>query len=147
MGSPSRRDKRVTRVDWMARAAAERQVRSSGMLHVGYADSIMNDGPRFHLDISDKELPEPVTRAIEVTLPKPLFVLWCMIIHSSILMHAFIHSSHTSKHCICNCCITTLCFASRSGSRLIRYERRPIKVRRPAHGRLKGSRPPRVEQN
>ena len=55
-----------------------------------------------------------------------------MIIHSSFLMHVFIHSSHTSKHCICNCCITTLRVASRSGSRLIRYERRPTGVRRPA---------------
>ena len=56
-----------------------------------------------------------------------------MIIHSSILMHAFIHSSHTSRHCICNCFITMLRVASRSGSRLIRYERRLTRVRRPAH--------------
>ena len=43
------------------------------MLHVGYPDSVMNYGPEFHSDISDKELPEPATRAIKVTLPKPLF--------------------------------------------------------------------------
>ena len=38
------------------------------MPHVGYADSVMNDGPMFHSDISDKELPEPVTRAIEASV-------------------------------------------------------------------------------
>ena len=42
------------------------------MPHAGYADFVTNDEPGFHSDISDKELPEPVTRAIEVTLPKPL---------------------------------------------------------------------------
>ena len=66
-----------------------------------------------------------------------------MIIHSSILMHAFIrssiHSSHTSKHCICNCCITTLRVTSRSGSRLIQYERRPTRVRRQAHEGLEAA--------
>ena len=55
-------------------------------------------------------------------------------IHSFI--HSSIHSSHTSKHCICNCYITTLRITSRSGSRLIRYERRPTEVRRQAHGGL-----------
>ena len=74
-----------------------------------------------------------------------------MIIHSSILMHAFIHSfihsfinssihsSHTSKHRICNYCITMLHVTSRSGSHLIRYEHRPTKVRRPAHEGLKAA--------
>ena len=113
------------------------------MPHAGYADSVMNDRPGFHLDISDRELPEPVTQAIEVTLPKPLFVFWCMIIHSSIFMHAFIHSSihssHTSKHCICNCCNTVLRVASQRSSRLIRYERRPTEVRRLAHEGLKAT--------
>ena len=56
------------------------------------------------------------------------------MIYLSFLMHAFIHSSihssHTSMHCICSCCITTLRVASQSGSRLIRYERRPTEVRR-----------------
>ena len=68
-------------------------------------------------------------------------------VNSSILMHAFIHSviyssihsSHTSKHCICNCCITMLCVASQSGSRLIRYERRSIGVQRPAYKGLEAT--------
>ena len=62
------------------------------MPHAGYTDSVMNDGPRFHLDISNKELPEPVTQAIEVTLSIPTLLFQYMSIHSSILMHAFIHS-------------------------------------------------------
>ena len=44
----------VTQVDCMARATTVRWVRSSRMPHAGYANSIMNDGPGFHLDISDK---------------------------------------------------------------------------------------------
>ena len=56
MESPSRRGQRVTRVD---RTAAERQVRSSVMPHVGYADSIMNDRSEFHLDISDRSSLNP----------------------------------------------------------------------------------------
>ena len=59
MESPSRRGQLVTRVDRTARAAAERQVRSSGIPHAGYADSVMNDGPRFHSDISDRSSPNP----------------------------------------------------------------------------------------
>ena len=54
------------------------------MHHAGYADSITNDGLRFYSDISDKELPEPVTRAIEVTLPKNPS---CFLVHD----HSFIH--------------------------------------------------------
>ena len=49
----------VTQVDCMARATTVRWVRSSRMPHAGYADSVMNDGPRFHLDISDKSSPNP----------------------------------------------------------------------------------------
>ena len=52
--------------------------------------------------------------------------------------HSFIHS-HTSKHRICNYCITTLRIASRSGSRLIRYERRPTEVQRLAREGLKAA--------
>ena len=40
------------------------------MPHVGYADSIMNDGPRFHSNILVRA-PGPIARAIEVTLPTP----------------------------------------------------------------------------
>ena len=54
-------------------------------------------------------------------------------------IHSFIHSSHTSKHCICNCCITTLHVTSRSGSRLIRYERRLTEVQRPAREGLESA--------
>ena len=54
MEYPSRRDQQVTQVDQMAWAAAERWVRSSGRPHGGYADSVMNDGPGFHTNISGK---------------------------------------------------------------------------------------------
>ena len=61
-------------------------------------------------------------------------------VHEHSFIHPFIiHSSHTSKHCICNCCITTLRVASRSDSGLIRYERRPSEVRRPAREELKAA--------
>ena len=33
----------------------------------GYADPVMNDGPRFHLNMPDSELTERVTRAIEAS--------------------------------------------------------------------------------
>ena len=33
----------------------------------GYADPIMNDGPRFHLDMPISELTERITRAIEAS--------------------------------------------------------------------------------
>ena len=35
------------------------------MPHEGYANPIMNDGPRFHSDVPNSELTEHVTRAIE----------------------------------------------------------------------------------
>ena len=49
-----RRGQQVTQVDQTAWATVERWVRSSRMPHVGYADSVMNDGPRFHSNISGK---------------------------------------------------------------------------------------------
>ena len=58
-------------------------------------------------------------------------------IHS--LLYSFIHSSHTSKHCICNYCIIMLRIASRSGSHLIRHERRPTRVRRLAREGLEAA--------
>ena len=87
-------------------------------------------GPKPCTDISGKELPEPVTRSIKVTLPTPAISLYD---------HSFNHSSHTSKHRICDCCITMLRVASRSGSRHIRYERQPTEVRRPAHEGLEAA--------
>ena len=45
-------------------------------------------------------------------------------------MHAFIHPNH---------CIKMLRVASQSGSRLIRYERQPIGVRRPAREGLEAA--------
>ena len=62
-------------------------------------------------------------------------------IHSYIhsFIHSSIHSSHTSKHCICNCYITTLRVTSQSGSHLIRYERQPTEVQRPAREGLKAT--------
>ena len=40
-------------------ADAERWVRSSRMPHAGYADSITNDGPGFHSNISGRSFPNP----------------------------------------------------------------------------------------
>ena len=63
------------------------------MPHADYADSVMNDWPGFHSDISDKKLPEPVTRTIEVTLPKPLSYFQVHdhpFIHSHACIHTFI---------------------------------------------------------
>ena len=37
------------------------------MPHEGYANLVMNDGPRFHLDMPISELTEHVTRAIEAS--------------------------------------------------------------------------------
>ena len=37
------------------------------MSHEGYANPIMNDGPRFHLDMPISELIEHVARAIEAS--------------------------------------------------------------------------------
>ena len=37
------------------------------MPHEGYTDPIMNDGPRFHLNMPDSELTERVTQAIEAS--------------------------------------------------------------------------------
>ena len=37
------------------------------MPHEGYADPIMNDGPKFHSDIPVSELTERATRAIEAS--------------------------------------------------------------------------------
>ena len=37
------------------------------MRHEGYADPVMNDGPRFHSNVLVSELTERVTRAIEAS--------------------------------------------------------------------------------
>ena len=37
------------------------------MPHEGYADPVMNDGPRFHSNIPVSELTKRVTRAIEAS--------------------------------------------------------------------------------
>ena len=37
------------------------------MPHEGYADTVMNDGPRFHSDMPLSELTERITRAIEAS--------------------------------------------------------------------------------
>ena len=79
------------------------------MPHAGYANSIMNGGPGFHSNISDGELSEPVTRAIEVTLPTPTLPFQCISIHSSILIHPSIAYVIAASQCV----------ASRNGSRLI----------------------------
>ena len=61
------------------------------MPHAGYADFITNDGPGFHSDITGKSSPN---------FTNPHFTF---LVHE----HSFIHS-HTSKHRMCNYCITTL---------------------------------------
>ena len=38
------------------------------MPHEGYADPVMNDGPRFHLDMPISELTECNTRAIKASV-------------------------------------------------------------------------------
>ena len=38
------------------------------MPHEGYADPVMNDGPRFHSDMPISELAERDTRAIEASV-------------------------------------------------------------------------------
>ena len=43
----------------MAQVTAKRWVRSSRMPHVGYADSVKNDGPGFHSDIFGKSSLNP----------------------------------------------------------------------------------------
>ena len=37
------------------------------MPHEGYANPVMNNGPKFHLNMPDSELTERVTRAIEAS--------------------------------------------------------------------------------
>ena len=37
------------------------------MPHEGYANPVMNDGPRFHLDVPFIKLTERITRAIEAS--------------------------------------------------------------------------------
>ena len=37
------------------------------MPHEGYVDPILNNGPRFHSNMSDSELTERVTRAIKAS--------------------------------------------------------------------------------
>ena len=54
-------------------------------------------------------------------------------------LHYIVHSSHISKRCICNRCISTLRVASQSGSRLIQYERQLIEVRRLAYEGLEAA--------
>ena len=89
------------------------------MLHAGYADSVTNDGPRFHSDISDKELPEPVTRTIKVTLPNLFYLFYSLVhdhsfIHFHACIHTFIHTFITyiqavhmqMLHHNASCCVT-----------------------------------------
>ena len=43
------------------------RLRSSGVPHEGYANPIMNDGPRLHSNVPVSDLTERVTRAIEAS--------------------------------------------------------------------------------
>ena len=86
------------------------------------------------------ELPEPVTPAIKVTLLTLILFFRCMSIHSSILMHAFIHPS------IAYAIIASQRFASRHEAVVVSFDMsgdRPRFEGRPT----KGSRLPRVKQS
>ena len=61
------------------------------MSQEGYADPVMNDGPRFHSIIPVSELTERVTRVIKVTL-STLAISLFKTFHTSI--HAFIPYAH-----------------------------------------------------
>ena len=82
------------------------------MPHVGHADFVTNNEHGSRSNISDWSSLNPVTRVIKVTLPTPAISLY---------NHSYTYLKQ-SKHLICDCYITTLCVASRSGSRLIQYE-------------------------
>ena len=112
--SPSRRSCQVPQGDRTARTAAEWQKQKIAML-------------------------VQVTPALSQTLdPNPAWTCPVRAPHHSchqgniidprLRFHYIIHSSHTSKRCICNCCISTLRVASPSGSHLIRYEWQLTKV-------------------
>jgi len=60
MESPSRRGRRVTQVDQMARVTAERWIGSCGTSFVGYDGSVSNVGPKPRTDISGKSSPNPL---------------------------------------------------------------------------------------
>ena len=91
--------------------------------------------PEPRMNISDKELPEPVTRAIKVTLPTPTLLFQYMSIHSHI------HLIHPS---IAFAIIASQRFASRHEAVVISFDMSGNRSRfegRPAEG----SRPPRVK--
>ena len=92
------------------------------MPHDGYVDPVTNDGSGFHSDIPVSKFTEARHSSHQGNFTNPHFTF---PVHE----HSFIHS-HTSKHFICNYCITTLRIASRSGSRLIQHERQLTRVRR-----------------
>ena len=51
----------------MTQASVGLQVKELGMSQEGYADPVMNDGPRFHSDMPISELTEHDSRAIEAS--------------------------------------------------------------------------------
>ena len=103
--SPSRRSYQVTQVDRTAQITADRQKQKITMLvQVTPALSQTSD-----LNPARKCLvraPHHLCHQGNITDPRLHF-------------HYIVYSSHTSKHCICNCCFSTLRVMSRSGSRLI----------------------------
>ena len=125
MESLSRRSCQVAQVDQTPRNTTERQKRKIGMLvQLTPAPSRTSD-------------PNP-TRTCPVRAPHHS----CHqgnITDPRLHFHYIIHSSCISKRCICNRCISTLRVASRRGSHLILYERRPTEVRRPAHEGLEAA--------
>ena len=114
MESPSGRSYQVAQVDRTARIAAETQKRKIVMLvQVTTAPSQMSD-PN-HARTCPVRASRHSCHQGNITDPRFCF-------------YYIVHSSHISKRCIYNCCISMLHVASQSGSRLIRYEQQLTEV-------------------
>ena len=57
----------------MAKVMAEIWAKGSGIPHAGYANSVMNDEPRPHMDISGKSSPNPSLKLSRYLYQPPLF--------------------------------------------------------------------------
>ena len=102
--------------------------------HAGYVGPVMNVGPKPHTDISGEEHPEPVTRAIEVTLPTPAISLY---------NHSYTYLIHPS---IAYAIVASQCFVSRHKVVVVSFDMSGNRSR--FKGRpMKGSRPPHVKQS
>ena len=96
-------------------------------------------GPEPRLDISGKEVPEPITRAIEVTLSTLIFFLN----YDHLYIHLFNHLVHPS---IAHAIAASKCFASRHEVVVVSFNMNGDRPRLEGWP-TKGSRPPRVKQS